>query len=1164
MDELKQIPWKIVIPLFTALSGYFFGCILILTKYPTGRRLGLLLLGYSLLFAPHFLKDFPIDKWQILTLVAGFILLYGKTFFSQKTRIRSFDLLPIILAIAMFFLPELVDSIIATAMAIMCIGQLIHLLIKEAEQRGFNWFINPGRRLTWFRNFMAFNILGLSILLVETNGIYFLSGYVLLFIGYVLYQIFNESHFLEPIPVANKYQKSTLPPQIKAAVLDKIEDVMNDGFYLRDDASLTKLSDELGVTSHHLSQVLNESLKISFQDLIARYRIRKACQILKDKTHNDAKIESVAAMVGYNSKSSFNAAFKKRTGLTPTEYRNKKNVRPYGEARLSEREVPTSKESSFSLKHVFNLKMNRTMIRFSLRTLRKNKLHSALNVIGLAIGLSACLIIAAYVQYELSYDQHHPDPENTYRIALNRIYPGYEKKWAITAPIVSPTITNELPEIENYTRVQWDDLMFAKSGEPLESQRIIGVDSGFFKVFDAEILNGHVDNDFFKRQDGVILTERTATKYFGSEDPLGKLFELQLPTEDKPRILSVEAVIANPKPNSHFSYDILSVITLLPFPDWMYTSWGTWSVYSYIKVHPGTDANQLTEKINSISERHQAAGNDDFDAWLSAGNSYHYFLQPLTDIHLSSNLSTEFEANSSKTFVYFFALVGVFILLMAIVNFVNLSTARASYRTLEVGVRKVVGASRWDLMIQFLIESTAMSFVSMILAFVAVQVLTPEFNQMVGKSISFQPFYTPIGILTLISAPVLLGLLAGFYPALYLSNFSPAALFQKFNSKRGRENLRHLLVIGQFIIAVILITGTIAVYKQMHYITHRPLGFDKDQIIKIDKLPFSVEKIKVFKQEASRISGVKGVSTTNFPLDDVRSGSTIGLTPDNESLVNTTWMTVDEHFISTMGIQILAGRNFRPEEVNNSDDDTEKKLLNVAAVKALGLTPEEAVNRIFYESSGIKCLAIGVFDDFIYKSFHNPVEPLQLSGAYFPAPFRSATIKLDPRNMKEAIASLEQLSYKLAPDKVFEFDYMDNSMAQYYEAERLTGKLFILFSGLGIFICCLGLFGLMGYVVEQRSKEVGIRKVLGARIRHIILLLSKDYLKLVLISSLVAIPISWWGVSTWLDSFAFRVENSVIIFLIGGMIVTAISWLTVAVYAFQAANTNPVNSLRSE
>ncbi|MEM7297462.1 MAG: FtsX-like permease family protein, partial [Bacteroidota bacterium] len=908
-------------------------------------------------------------------------------------------------------------------------------------------------------------------------------------------------------------------------------------------------------------QVLNESLKISFQDLIARYRIRKACQLLRDEEHEKLKVESIAAMVGYNSKSSFNSAFKRRTGVTPTEYRESKSVRSYGETLLSERERPSDEVRKFSLNHVFT-KMNQTMILISFRNLRKHKLHSSLNILGLAIGLAACFTIAAYVHYEWSYDNHHPNSENIYRIALNRIYPDYNKEWAITAPILGSTLTERLPEVQHYTRLSWDNFMFGREGEILKEQRITVVDSGFFQIFDATILNGKVTNDFFKKNDGIILTETAARKYFGNENPVGKLFNLQLPKGGK-RLVSVAAVISDPRPNSHFSYEVLGTLEMLQFPDFVMNMWGMWAAYTYIKVHPDTKPEILASRINDLTNEYMALGNDDFEAWLDAGNLYQYFLQPLTGIHLNSHLAEEFEANSSEVFVYFFALVGVFILMMAIVNFVNMATARASYRTLEVGIRKSVGASRWDLMIQFLMESIMISLIALLVALPITQLFLPYFNEIVGKSISLALFYSPFGIFILMVTPIVLGILSGFYPALYLSNFGPAAVFQKLIVKRGRESVRHLLVIGQFIIAVVLMASTITVFHQMHYMTTKPLGFDKDQLIKVDRLPFIGDKIDLFKQQAIKVPGVHGVSTSSFPLDEIREGSTIRPKDNPDGWVNTTTLCVDENYLPTTGIQLVAGRNFRPDEVEMTEG-IEKIILNVAAAKALGWTPEEAVDQLVYVDEQQNRLVIGVAEDFNFSSLHKAVEPFQMTGWKFAIPARSATIRLDPRKTKESLAALESLWSEHSPEQEFEYEFVDESMAQYYQAERLTSKLFVIFSGLGIVICCLGLFGLMGYVVEQRSKEVGIRKVMGARIRQIILLLSKDYMRLVIVSSVIAIPIAWWGLNEWLDNFAYRVDNTVWIYLIAGILVTIISWVTVAFYAYQAAKTNPVNSLRSE
>lgn len=1168
MAQLQQMPWLTLFVSSCLILGIMFSIVLLIAKYPVARQMGKLLFSYLLFLIPILLEGYQDWKWSAVAFTSVSFYLYISAFFSQKTRLNHLHLLPAILVIVIFFWMRSM-SIWSSVIVTICYLFLISSKLKnESLQRGFIWFQNPGIRLIWLRNFTFLNLVMLALILGTDLPWLHIFG-VLAMQSAIIHQIVNESSFFTPIPIANKYQKSTLNPQIKSLILDRIEDVVDDQkFYLRDDASLSVLAVELGVTTHHLSQVLNETLKISFQDLLAKYRIREACKLLRDEEHQDQKIEIIAAEVGYNSKSAFNTAFKRRTGLTPSEFRNAKSVQTYGEERLSDRKEPGSLVRKRSLIHAFNQKLSNVMIRISLRNLRKHKLHSSLNIIGLAVGLSACLIITSYVHYELSFDKHYPESENIYRIALNRIYPEYNKEWAVTAPILAPTITEQLPEVENYSRYTWDDYMFARVGEKMEKQRISSVDSGFFKVFDPEILMGSVSSEFFKKNDGVILTETAVKKYFPDENPIGELFNVQLPDGDQKKLLSVQAVIADPPPNAHFSYEVLATLEIVSFPDWIMQTWGTWAIYSYIRVHPDTEIEELRKKINDISLENQAVGDDNFDSWLTAGNFYDYFLQPVTEIHLTSNIAEEIEANSSKTFVYFFALVGLFILLMAVVNFVNMATARASFRTMEVGIRKAIGAGRSDLITQFLTESTLISIIAMVIAVPLTYMFLPQFNQIVGKAISMDLFFSPLGIVVLMAFPFVLGLLSGFYPALYLSNFGPAAVFQKLVVKRNKESLRHILVIGQLLIAIVLIAGTITVFRQMHYMANKPLGFDKDHLIKIDLLPFSYEKLDVFREEAMKVEGVRNLAIATFPLDKIRSGSVLRVQDKPEGWVNMTHYDVDENFLETLGIQLIAGRDLTPEDAVENEGANLKIILNVSGAKALGWQPHEAIDQpVFYTEDPSKSwIVVGVVEDFNFSSLHRPVYPFIFSHESAPSniTFRSATIRLEPGKTKEALAGLENVWTQFAPDQVFDYDFVDDSMAQYYEAERLTGNLFTLFSGLGIFICCLGLFGLMGFVVEKRAKEVGIRKVMGAHSNQIVLLLSKDYIRLVVISSVLSVPITWWGLDQWLDGFAYRVDNSVWVLMLAGVLVTLISWLTVAFYAYQAAQANPVKSLRTE
>ncbi|MEM9897286.1 MAG: FtsX-like permease family protein, partial [Bacteroidota bacterium] len=444
----------------------------------------------------------------------------------------------------------------------------------------------------------------------------------------------------------------------------------------------------------------------------------------------------------------------------------------------------------------------------------------------------------------------------------------------------------------------------------------------------------------------------------------------------------------------------------------------------------------------------------------------------------------------------------------------------------------------------------------------------PHYNQLLDKSINLNFLISPLSIVVLLLAVLLLGVIAGFYPAFYLTNFRPVSALQKLMTHRSKESLRHFLVVGQLLIAVVLIASTITVFRQMNYLMNKPLGFEKDQLIKIDQLPVENERIDAFQQEIEKIDGVLGVAISSFPMDNIRSGASIRTMDNAQGWVNMTHYDVDENYVSTLGMTLLSGRNLTRADGMEKDTTRLNIVLNRAGAASLGWSPEEAINKrvAFSEDANASWMIVGIVEDFNFTSLHDPVDEFILSheALFTEFPMRSATIRFDPRKMQSSLEELGEIWASFAPDRAFDFDFVDQSMAQYYESEKLTSKMFVLFSGLSLFICCLGLFGLMGYVVEQRAKEVGIRKVMGAKVSSIIMLLSKDYIRLVLISSLIAIPIAWWGLNQWLDEFAYRLDNSLWVFLLAGLAVTIVSWVTVAFYAYQAAKANPVTSLRTE
>ncbi|MEM6641329.1 MAG: helix-turn-helix domain-containing protein, partial [Bacteroidota bacterium] len=461
MERWADVPVVEAFLIATLLIGLLAGLLLMVNRSPAGRWLGVLLLSLLMVIA---VKAGGVVHYLPAVIVSVLIIAhqYLHAFFYQKRRVPFYHyvvLLPV--GLVSYFLASyaLILRIFCGAIGLAYLVLSTKLLSKESQTRGFSYFQNAGPRIAWLRNFV-FILSGWLILSLLSLDVWISCALFWLLLSHVLYQLFQESAFLSPIPIGNKYKKSTLTPEIKVAVIDKLEEVMEANHFYRDDgASLSKLADLLGVTNHHLSQVLNDSLKISFQDLLARFRIREACKLLRAESNEQLKIETVANMVGYNSKSSFNTAFKKRTGLTPSDYRKAKNVRTYGEERLSERKAPYAAKDRRSLIQVSNLKMNQTMFKISLRNLRKNRLQSILNILGMAVAISACLMIAGYVHHEWSYDKHHPDAENIHRIVLNRIYPDYNKEWAITAPILTPTLQKEVPEVEHYTRISWDDMM---------------------------------------------------------------------------------------------------------------------------------------------------------------------------------------------------------------------------------------------------------------------------------------------------------------------------------------------------------------------------------------------------------------------------------------------------------------------------------------------------------------------------------------------------------------------------------------------------------------------------------------------------------------------------------------------------------------------------------
>lgn len=807
--------------------------------------------------------------------------------------------------------------------------------------------------------------------------------------------------------------------------------------------------------------------------------------------------------------------------------------------------------------------MLKNYLKIAFRSLLKNKVYTAINILGLSVGLACCVLILLHVQDELSYDEFHPGKEDIYRVALERIYPDHTSFYALIPSGFSETFAEEIPEVRKSTRLlgfpNFTNIVEYKE-KVFEENYVFFADSNFFAVFDFEILQGN-PGALLKNPDTVILTESTARKYFGNENPVGKMLEINNNETE------VVGVMQDVPVNSHMKFDFLSSSTSLGFiqrPNYL-----SFSSYTYLELAPGTDPQKVEAKIPDIVRKY-ASGQIERDLGISyqqyvaAGNGYNYFLQPITGIHLGSNLQAEIKPNSSMVYVYIFVSIAVLILLIACINFVNLATARSAERAREVGVRKVMGSDRSQLIRQFLTESVFITLFSLVLAIGFIQIILPYFNNLAQKELALNLFGSAmIGPLLFVFALVV-GLLAGLYPAFYISSMKPVEVMKGKLQSNGKGSwLRNGLVVFQFAISIILISGTMVVNSQMDYIRNKRLGFDKENVLVVERLG-NLEQPEAFKQKIKNLAAVKSVGAAGTMPGDNFFGIQFQRQGDPEVFTGK-GVTVDDHFIETMGITLKEGRSF-----SEGFDDSLNVILNEAAVKAFGLKDPvgarlSSTRNVNNEQVTLVFTVIGVAENFNFESLRTPITSLALLSSESAIGFENfLTVRLATSDFSETIGQVEDIWKAMAPDRPFSYSFLDNDLAELYKAEQTSAKIFAVFAVLAIIIACVGLFGLAAYMAYQRTKEIGVRKVLGATVPNIVLLLSKDFARLVGIAFLIAVPVAWLTMQSWLQNFAFRIEPGIMTFVIAGLIALAIALLTVSYQAISAAVVNPVKSLRSE
>lgn len=801
--------------------------------------------------------------------------------------------------------------------------------------------------------------------------------------------------------------------------------------------------------------------------------------------------------------------------------------------------------------------MFKNYLKIAARNLFKYKAHALINVAGLALGMACCIFILLYVQDELRYDRFHPDANRLFRVAVTIETRGVPTSFAPVMGPLAQALANDYPEITDVVQVLPGGTMLVGSSPEKRDyeERAYMVDASFFKIFNFPLAYGDPAT-VFAQPNSVVLTAEKAVKYFGSTNVIGRNLEIN----GKPYL--VTGVLKNIPSHSHFQPELLASLASMRDERFL-QNWHANMLHTYIKVAEGVSVTALEPKLSKIADRYVG------EAIRSNNQTYTFFLQPLTSIHLYSHLRYELEANGNIAYVYIFALIAAMILLVACINFMNLATARSVRRAKEVGLRKVVGAQRSQLVKQFLSEALLHSALATALAIALVEFLLPFFNQLAAKSLSFDPFTDTTLAAGLMLLTGLVGMLAGSYPAFVLSSFVPIEVLKGRLRARGNalsrmgsgQFLRKALVVVQFTISIALIAGALVVSEQLQFLRAQNLGFDQEQMLVLavrgrSDLP---EKYEFIKNEFLLHPGILRAATSHSVPGRGVSNNLIGERGQEDNRVQMNLLFVDHDFLDAYGLNIIAGRNFSKDIA--TDIGGKVALMNEAAVKAFGWSaPGAAVNKAL--DGFTSPTVIGVVKDFHFKSLHEEVGPLML--LLRPQTFQYLSLKIKPGNTAEIMTFVRQKWGTLLPGRPFEYFFLDEDYDKQYKAEERLGEIFIAFSILAIVIACLGLFGLVSFMAEQRTKEIGIRKVLGATVSNVTLLLSRDFVRLVLAANLLAWPVAYFAMNLWLQDFSYRVTLSWRVFALAGGLTLLLALLTVSFQAVKTALANPVNALRYE
>jgi putative ABC transport system permease protein len=800
--------------------------------------------------------------------------------------------------------------------------------------------------------------------------------------------------------------------------------------------------------------------------------------------------------------------------------------------------------------------MFRNYFKTALRNLRKNKLYTAINIFGLTVGLAACLLIGVYINHELSYDKFNSNAGRIVRTTMEYGQAGTVNSIALTGTKVGPEFKRTFPAVEEYVRTFIGNGVVKSNDKIFDEKRILFADPSFFKVFSFRLVEGNAATAL-DAPDKIVLSRSTAIKYFGSDkNVVGKT----LATKGKE--FTVSAISEDAPQNSQIKFDLVTQFLNIS-PDIKVETWRNANWITYLLLKDKQSVAKLQQQIDAYMK--SAAMRK--DAGVEGSSNYLSFhIEPLTRVHLYSALDG-FEPNGSITYIYMFAIIALLILIIAAANYTNLATAQSVGRSGEIGMRKVMGASRRQVFLQFMGESFLITAVAFVIAFLLGILLIPYFNDITGKQFTADMLLQPVPVVSLAIFSLLVSFFAGLYPALILSATEVMGVLKKgFTFTGGNNMLRKTLIVAQFGISVFLIIYTVIILQQMHYMQTKNLGYTKEQVVVLPIGGNMLSNFQNIKDAMVQVPGVQGVTAAYETPEHVEWGDGINI-PEKDNLnISLNAMPVDLDYFKTMKMQLAAGRDFVQSDfalmdtANNNANFHQPYIINEALAKKIGWTPEEAIGKTIEKNAAGP--VVGVVKDFNFSSLHDPIGPLVIFlGRHFS---RTFLVRIAGNNIPATLAGLESVWKQRVPERPFTHHFLDEDYNKLYLAEQHSSALFSVAAGLAIILACLGLFGLAAFTTVQRTKEIGIRRVLGADLKSITLLVASNFLQLVAIAIIIAVPLAWWAGNKWLQGFAFRIPVQLYVFVVTAFVTVLIALCTVGYHSIRTALLNPVKSLKAE